>query len=213
MWGTMNTHLNHWKLRYNPKIGVLWILLLFPGIIFTFHVSFRACNARLPVFPIFYSLSLSSSLLAHQTHIASNARICTKNPKKQSNLPPFWKTNNIFPYDCIFNDVPLWFVKINGALLTQILTLPPLRYSNSSSSHHTWLRSEWQFQQRHGIGRRKVVNPAVSGAGVVWLFFQRLPGSRIILLPSLKLTVWNLKMNGWKIQFYFWDGIFSGANC
>ena len=44
--------------------------------------------------------------------------------KNQSNLPPFWKTNNILPYDCIFTDVPLWFVKINGALATQIITLP-----------------------------------------------------------------------------------------
>ena len=124
--------------------------------------------------------------------------------KNQSNLPPFWKTNNIFPYDCIFNDVPLWFVKINGGLLTQIIALPPLRYSNSSSSHHTWLRCEWQFQQRHGIGRRKVVNPAVSGAGVVWLVFP-------IAFPETNSL--HLKMNGWKKPCYFWDGIFSGANC
>lgn len=74
------------------------MFLLFPGIIFSFHVTFRACNARLPVFPIFYSLNLSSSLLAHQTHIASNARICTKNPKRINPIYlHFGKQTTYFP--------------------------------------------------------------------------------------------------------------------
>ena len=205
------------KTKVEPKKLVFCGCFSFSQILFS--RSLLVFGRVMHVYPFSLSftlyINLSSSLLAHQTHIASNARICTKNPKNRSNLPPFKKTNNIFPYDSIFNNVPLWFVKINGALATQIITLPqpPLRYSKSSSSHHPWLRCEWQFQQRHGIGRRKVVNPAVSGAGVVWLFFSASARGSFFLLPSLKLTVCTWKWMVGKYNFTFGMVIFSGANC